>query len=34
MKTREREEKSISQFDSGERAILIKESALSIMKEK
>lgn len=34
MKAREREEKLISLFDSGERVILIEESALSIMKEK
>lgn len=34
MKACEREERSISQFDSGERVILMEESALSIMKEK
>lgn len=34
MKAYGREEKNISQFDSGERVILIKESALSVTKEK
>lgn len=34
MKAYEREEKNISQFDSGERMILTEESALSVTKEK
>ena len=34
MKAYERQEKNSSQFDSGERVILIEESALSVTKEK